>query len=957
MNNSRIHSPSHSREIFLLKMKNHPLWTSVRSAALTLLGSATLLALSLGGQASAASLSDPQVDSYNVRVGTETFSALYQFTTNALLVETAQAITNLGSDTLKCYLGSDSWVKNGIPLPGNITTLLGLVRDEPNYHKVLDMPFRHFIMWTYALENSDAWWQSGYNTTKGAKDYNEIYALTQYLLTNYNNSGKTFYLGHWEGDGYLKINNWTTNPPASYVQGMIGWLNNRQKAVDDAKNATPHSNVSVYHYSEVNRVRDAMVNGSNNNVRVINAVIPYVTNLDYLSYSSYDAQNLTTNLLYATLDYMQASLPTNKAGLVPGCRMWVGEYGWGYFPTSQQESTNRAYIQKLLGWSSGGQCLQYILYWEMYNNEPVSSNYCLIDFSGARVPSYYLHQRFINQSKLLVGQFKESNGRLPSDTEFSALASPMLNQTLPAPVSLTVDNQGIPVAANGSAQVSGTIAQGIYGDDCASVRVYWGRQDGGTNRTLWESSRLVGLNTNFNPATFTTQLTNLSPLTGYFYRFYATNASGEAWAPTSDQFYSGGVIGSLDPQSFGSRLKINISGYTRNELLTNFPLLVSLSTNCPGFSYRQFASPTGGDLRFTDSDGVSQIPYEIDEWNTNGLSSVWVQIPVLSPTNDFIWAYWGNPSLVPQPAWTTNGAAWSPDFDLVWHLRESAFPYADSSQQYPALSGVAPGSTQSGVIGHGGLFDGITNCLNAGPVSLGRAFTLSAWIKINVSSMQENTLFANKNGGWIDSGFSFFVNTWNHGDGVVEFDSVGTPTTQTSSAVTSAGAVSFGQWHLVTAAVDATANSVRLYVDGIDRTVTSGVGAGMQTTNTVRVGSHLSNGCYVNGALDEARIETGVRSANWVWASYMSAASNSTFSVSSPVTRLAPPLSALIGAGNLVLSWPGAGVGFTVYSATNLAPPVVWSPATNLPVFVNNQWQVVLPNSARPSQFYRVQSQ
>ena len=212
-----------------------------------------------------------QVDVYgNVRVGTETFAALYKFTTNTLLVETAQAITNMGSDAIKLYLGSDTAGQSGVTLPSNVTNLLTLVRDEPNYHQVLDMPFRHFVMWAYPLENSDEWWGSGYNATQGAKDYQEMYNLTRYLLTNYNNSGKTFYLGHWEGDGYLEVNGWTTNPSMTTVQGMIGWLNNRQKAVDDAKRATACTNVYVYNYAECNRVQDARNNGTNNNVRVIN---------------------------------------------------------------------------------------------------------------------------------------------------------------------------------------------------------------------------------------------------------------------------------------------------------------------------------------------------------------------------------------------------------------------------------------------------------------------------------------------------------------------------------------------------------------------------------------------------------------------------------------------------------------------------------------------------------------
>ena len=218
--------------------------------------------LAMGGTSPAANLTDSQVDAYNMRVGTETFAALYKFTTNTALVETAQAITNMGSDAIKLYLGSDTSGQEGVTLPSNVTNLLTLVRDEPNYHKVLDMPFRHFVMWAYPLENSDEWWGSGYNSTDGAKDYQEMYNLTHYLLTNYDNSGKTFYLGHWEGDGYLKVNNWTTNPSMTTVQGMIGWLNNRQKAVDDAKAATTYTNVYVYNYAECNRVRDAMLNNS-----------------------------------------------------------------------------------------------------------------------------------------------------------------------------------------------------------------------------------------------------------------------------------------------------------------------------------------------------------------------------------------------------------------------------------------------------------------------------------------------------------------------------------------------------------------------------------------------------------------------------------------------------------------------------------------------------------------------
>src|ERR1700744_5933050 len=81
-------------------------------AALLLVASARI---SLGA------LSSPQVDSYNVRIGTETFDALYKFTTNTVLVETAQAITNMGSDAIKFYLGANASGQEGVTLTSNIT--------------------------------------------------------------------------------------------------------------------------------------------------------------------------------------------------------------------------------------------------------------------------------------------------------------------------------------------------------------------------------------------------------------------------------------------------------------------------------------------------------------------------------------------------------------------------------------------------------------------------------------------------------------------------------------------------------------------------------------------------------------------------------------------------------------------------------------------------------------------
>lgn len=68
--------------------------------------------------------------------------------------------------------------------------------------------------------------------------------------------------------------------------------------------------------------------------------------------------------------------------------------------------------------------------------------------------------------------------------------------------------------------------------------------------------------------------------------------------------------------------------YRDFEPLTNFPVLIVLGPSRPGFSYSQFSSAQGADLRFADSAG-NELPYEIEQWNTSGNSYVWVRLPKL----------------------------------------------------------------------------------------------------------------------------------------------------------------------------------------------------------------------------------------------------------------------------------------------------------------------------------------
>jgi hypothetical protein len=360
--------------------------------------------------------------SFNTRLATQTFSPKYQFTTQTRLVETAEQIYALGSDTIKFGMGTTQDQTYLLPPLSQfgITTLTGMARDEPSYRHVFDMPFRTFIFWAYPLTVPGSVyhpWRDGVSVTESTNEYNEIYSLTRYLLQTYNGTGKTFMMGHWEGDwALIGATVPTRDPTAVGIQGMIDWLKIRQKAIDDAKANTPHNNVYVWQYSEVNLV-DKAIAGS---PTVTNSVLPNVT-IDLVSYSAYDTIFTSPAAVTTALDYI-----AGKAHLKgPYAKnIFIGEYG---FPTDrgatrtpqEQADLTRGIYQAALGWGC-----PFALYWQMYDNEASEGGadargFWLIDYQNQRQPTYDDHQDFLGRANMFKNMYRFWLQRNPGEGDFS----------------------------------------------------------------------------------------------------------------------------------------------------------------------------------------------------------------------------------------------------------------------------------------------------------------------------------------------------------------------------------------------------------------------------------------------------------------------------------------------------------------------------------------------------------
>ncbi|HTV41750.1 MAG TPA: DUF2341 domain-containing protein [Candidatus Sulfotelmatobacter sp.] len=476
-------------------------------------------------------------------------------------------------------------------------------------------------------------------------------------------------------------------------------------------------------------------------------------------------------------------------------------------------------------------------------------------------------------------------------------------------------------------------------------------QDGvavaGATNTSYSFAALTGTNTYY-----------CSVSNAYSY----TEGSGPVVSSTATVV--GETITTLNPSNFNSRLKIAFTGYTNSETLQCFPALVRLSPNLTGFSYGEFLAPNGADLRFADSSGTRELPYEVQQWNgADGVSTYWVQVPTLSGvTNSFIWAYWGNPNDTNPPAYTTNGEVWEPasflglpGYDVVYHLQETNFPYVDSTTNYPALDGVAP-SVAPGIVGNGALFNGSSDYLDAGDVNLGNEFTESAWVNLSTSEYNIQALWCNGPGGYSTAEAVLFINDYypqtgvtDPADGAVLF---GDDDTQPE---TTTGLVNSNQWYLVTAAVNRTAKTIQFYVNGVPEPVAKGgsVTDDFPTNADMNLGRFLPNtanpngSSYFNGIMDEARIHGGIDDSNWVWADYMTVASNSVFTTYSTVSNtivLPIRLTIQLSGDHVILNWPEG----TLQSASQVNGPYSnVSGAT--PPYTNNV-------SAAPL-FYRVQAQ
>jgi hypothetical protein len=482
-----------------------------------------------------------------------------------------------------------------------------------------------------------------------------------------------------------------------------------------------------------------------------------------------------------------------------------------------------------------------------------------------------------------------------------------------------ISNIGAQNLSTTSAEVMGRLI--TNGTSATTVTLYWSTTDGRTNASDWTTGGSASnLGTQAAGATFTNALTGLTPDTTYYWNYRAVNDSGTVWAATAG---SPSFKTRPDFSTWQKQMKITFAGYNRTETLANFPALVVLSTNLSGFSYGDFLSLTNQDLRFTASDGTTELNYEIEKWDTNGASYVWIQVTNLVDSNTFVRAYWGKSGLT-APAYTTNGAVWSQGFSGVYHFRQGS-PAPDLRDSSPnAYHGLNSNttSTATGRVGYAASFPGVnqfvtlTNANKYLPL-INTPITVSTWFKANeipVASLDDRIFtFARYSG---SSGFSVGLGNANQLQMFrANASGVGTPTDFAMVA-------SNGWYHT---AIAFNGSQFACYLNGSLLTnVTDSLTNNDAAVKAYIGGGPAGNGVNAfNGIMDEFQISSVARSSNWLWACYMSQASNSAFNTYGAAAAPANPnLPQISNIGTQNLSNTSADVVATLSSSGGSAATV-----------------------------------
>ncbi len=333
--------------------------------------------------------------------------------------------------------------------------------------------------------------------------------------------------------------------------------------------------------------------------------------------------------------------------------------------------------------------------------------------------------------------------------------------------------------------------------------------------------------------------------------------------------------------AYGYRRSITVS-HTKvpNTDQISFPLLISgtfpyLATTANGGNV---INPNGYDVVFTsDPAGTLPLPYERESYNpSSGQVIFWVQIPDLSHTTDTtIYMFCGNSAITTDQS--RPSSVWDSNYQGVWHLPNGTELNAADSTSNNNYGDIEGATATTGEIGGGASFNGLWDYIVGASTVNAYQVTVEAWVNLQ-SLPSSNALVAGFVNGLGNGTYDrdIIINSSGHAE--FEVNSGGQKTTPATSALGT------GTWAFLVGTADG--SHANIYLNGsLAGNVSAGYSSYNYTVPDIFIGGASSAYTYLKANIDEVRVSSIARSADWIATEYNNQSSPSAFyTIGSPVS-------------------------------------------------------------------------
>ena len=329
------------------------------------------------------------------------------------------------------------------------------------------------------------------------------------------------------------------------------------------------------------------------------------------------------------------------------------------------------------------------------------------------------------------------------------------------------------------------------------------------------------------------------------------------------------ALAAVDISVYARYAELTIAGHSGTETLTDFPVPVRLteSQSGGGFHHSDCLAEGGRDLCFLlrSPAGFIEVPYEVESWDSEGQSLVWLKLPRYTADRLEFVMLWGGPvrEIDSKSVWSKYVAVIHGGSSISNSVGNALTAVSGAAATVPTMS--------AGVVGGGITKSGSSIGVNldnpSGVLDSDGTFTVSGWFYRNgkgVRGSNSHILCASQKGWNVDEGFMWLLEQGKYLD-------VASKAVHTWSSA-ERGGMDDQTWYHLAFAYDKANTRIVQYMNGTTYLESSSVKNLVAPSAVWSFGScsNVAGNDPLVGSMDELRVFNGAASADWIAAEHES---------------------------------------------------------------------------------------